>query len=206
MGASPLILRGASIWQGWLDRDAQSMMLQDIRDVVRKAPLLRPITPRGQAMSVRMSAAGRFGWVSDSGGYRYSEQHPQTGTPWPEIPHSVMAVWTALSGYHRPPECCLVNFYDSQARMGMHQDRDEQDFDAPVVSISLGEKGLFRIGNHTRGGKTDSLWLNSGDVVVMGGDARLRYHGIDRIQPGSSTLMPNGGRVNLTLRVVTPPA
>lgn len=87
--------------------------------------------------------------------------------------------------------------------MGLHQDKDEADFSCPVVSISLGDDGLFRIGNTTRGGKTESIWLSSGDVAVMGGDARLVYHGIDRIRPGSSTLLPKGGRINLTLRVVT---
>lgn len=198
-----LNVRDALVWPGFLDAPAQTAMLQDVRDLLRTAPLIRPVTPRGQAMSVRMSAAGRFGWVTDRSGYRYAQAHPGTGAPWPAIPASVLAVWQAVSGCARTPECCLVNFYDADARMGMHQDRDEADMTAPVVSISLGDEALFRIGNHTRGGKTDSLWLRSGDVLVMGGDARLRFHGVDRIKPNTSTLMPKGGRVNLTLRVVT---
>ena len=100
------------------------------------------------------------------------------------------------------PDCCLINFDGEGTRMGLHQDRDEQDFSQPVLSISLGDEALFRMGNVERGGATRSVWLRSGDVVVMGGEARLRHHGIDRIRFGSSPLLPNGGRINLTLRVV----
>lgn len=198
-----LSLRGARLWPGYVDSAAQAALLQDTRTVLQKAPLMRPVTPRGQQMSVRMSAAGRFGWVTDRQGYRYERTHPGTGLPWPDIPSSIRAIWDDLADCPRAPECCLINFYDADARMGMHQDRDEVDFDAPVLSISLGDDALFRIGNHTRGGKTDSVWLRSGDVLVMGGDARLRFHGVDRIKPGTCALMPKGGRVNLTLRVVT---
>lgn len=153
-------------------------------------------------MSVRMTAAGDFGWISDRRGYRYADRHPG-GAEWPPIPAAVLDIWTAVGGCARAPECCLVNFYDAQARMGLHQDRDEADFSAPVVSVSLGDSARFRVGNTTRGGTTESLWLESGDVAVMGGDARLVYHGVDRIKAGSSTLLPEGGRINLTLRVVT---
>ncbi len=153
-------------------------------------------------MSVRMSAAGRFGWISDRRGYRYSETHPD-GQRWPAIPDEVLAIWDQVSGCPRAPECCLINWYGEGARMGMHQDRDEADFTCPVVSVSLGDDGLFRMGNVERGGKTESIWLQSGDVVVMGGAARLAHHGVDRIRFGSSGLLPNGGRINLTLRVVT---
>tara|TARA_R110000787_G_scaffold25155_9_gene70799 strand:- start:1315 stop:1764 length:450 start_codon:yes stop_codon:yes gene_type:complete len=148
-----------------------------------------------------MSAAGKYGWFSDRTGYRYVMAHPN-GTPWPAIPDEVMQIWDALTGLERRPECCLINYYDADARMGLHQDNDEGDYQWPVVSISLGDDGLFRMGNVTRGGKTESVWLQSGDVVVMGGDARLTYHGVDRIKAGSSTLLKGGGRINLTLRVV----
>ncbi|PVA07706.1 alpha-ketoglutarate-dependent dioxygenase AlkB family protein [Thalassorhabdomicrobium marinisediminis] len=197
-----LKIRGVRVWQGRLDRAAQKAMLDDIRDVVAAAPLFSPMTPYGKPMSVRMTSAGRFGWVSDRSGYRYSPTHPN-GQPWPKIPASVLDVWQAVSGSDREPECCLVNFYRDGARMGMHQDRDEADFGEPVVSISLGDDGMFRIGNLTRGGKTESIWLQSGDVVVMGGEARKIYHGIDKTRPGSSSLLEGGGRLNLTLRVVT---
>lgn len=195
-------IRGFLHYPGWLSPAEQAAMLADLRAVVAAAPLFSPMTPYGRPMSVRMTSAGRFGWVSDRRGYRYAEHHPD-GSPWPAIPQSVLTVWQAVSGCARPPECCLVNYYADNARMGMHQDRDEADFTAPVVSISLGDDGLFRIGNETRGGRTQSLWLRSGDVMVMGGAARLLYHGIDRIAPGSSVLLPKGGRINLTLRVVT---
>ena len=200
--ATILRLRGFEIHQGFLDRAAQEALVADLRAVLAAAPLVQPVTPRGRPMSVRMSAAGRFGWITDRKGYRYAETHPQ-GVPWPPIPTSVLAIWDAVAGTPRQPECCLINWYGEGARMGLHQDRDEADFSQPVVSVSLGDDGLFRMGNAERGGKTESVWLGSGDVVVMGGDARLRHHGVDRIRFGSSTLLPNGGRVTLTLRVVT---
>ena len=198
----PLKLRGVMVWQGLLDRAAQAEMVADIREVVAAAPLFSPTTPYGKQMSVQMTSAGRFGWVSDRSGYRYSRTHPN-GQEWPAIPASVLRIWEQVSGSDRTPECCLVNLYRDTAKMGMHQDRDEADFGEPVVSISLGDDGLFRIGNLTRGGKTDSIWLSSGDVVVMGGEARKVYHGIDRTRPGSSSLLDGAGRINLTLRVVT---
>jgi alkylated DNA repair protein (DNA oxidative demethylase) len=194
--------RGFVIHQGFLDRPAQESLVDDLRAVLAQAPLVQPVTPRGRPMSVRMSAAGRFGWITDRKGYRYSETHPD-GQPWPPIPDSVRAIWVAVAGGARDPECCLINWYGEGARMGLHQDRDEADFDCPVVSVSLGDAGLFRMGNVERGGRTESIWLQSGDVVVMGGEARLRHHGVDRIRFGSSTLLPRGGRINLTLRVVT---
>lgn len=199
---APLDLRGAQVWQGFLDAAAQRALLDDIRAIMRAAPPVQPVTPRGRPMSVRMTAAGRFGWISDRGGYRYAETHP-SGAPWPAIPPRVQAIWDAVSGCERAPECCLVNLYGEGARMGLHQDRDEADFGCPVVSVSLGDAGLFRVGNTTRGGPTESIWLQSGDVVVLGGPARLAHHGVDRIRFKSSQLLEEGGRINLTLRVVT---
>ena len=152
-------------------------------------------------MSVRLTAAGDFGWFSDQRGYRYVKQHP-SGVNWPEIPAEIMAIWRVVAGGVPDPECCLVNFYGEGASMGLHQDRDEANFDWPVVSISLGDDALFRVGGTERGGKTESIWLQSGDVAVMGGAARLNYHGIDRIKFGSSSLLKEGGRLNVTLRVV----
>jgi len=195
-----LTVRGVAVHPGLLDRPAQEAMIAAVRDVVAAAPLFRPVTARGREMSVRMTSAGAVGWVSDRRGYRYEPRHP-SGVDWPPIPPEVLAVWRAVSGDVQDPDCCLVNFYDEGARMGMHQDRDEADFSHPVVSISLGDEALFRIGNRERGGKTESLWLRSGDVLVMGGEARLLHHGIDRVKPGTSTLLKDGGRLNLTLRV-----
>lgn len=194
--------RGFVIYRGYLDRSAQESLVDVVRDVLEQVPLVQPVTPRGKPMSVRMSAAGEFGWVSDRGGYRYAPTHPN-GTEWPPIPAEVLAIWQDVSGATRRPECCLINWYGEGARMGLHQDRDEADLTQPVVSVSLGDSGLFRMGNVDRGGSTGSVWLDSGDVVVMGGAARLCHHGVDRIRFGSSTLLPRGGRINLTLRVVT---
>lgn len=152
-------------------------------------------------MSVQMTSAGRYGWYSDRSGYRYAETHPDGGQ-WPDIPESILDIWRESVGTERLPDCCLVNYYGEGARMGMHQDRDEKDFSWPVLSVSLGDDALLRIGSTTRGGQTESVWLQSGDVVNMGGEARLAYHGISRIRFGSSSLLPRGGRINLTLRVV----
>lgn len=184
----------------------QEKLAADLRDVAAFAPLFTPRMPRtGKPFSVRMTNCGRLGWVSDAaGGYRYQATHPETGAPWPAMPALALKAWEA-SGYAHPPEACLVNFYDAAARMGLHQDRDEAALDAPVVSISLGDSCLFRFGGVERGGPTKSLRLHSGDVVVIGGAARLCFHGVDRIMSGSSTLLPKGGRINLTLRRVTQP-
>ncbi len=197
----PLHLRGVPVFKGFLDTSAQTAMLEDLRAVAAAAPLFSPQTPYGKPMSVRMTSAGKYGWWSDRRGYRYERRHP-SGREWPAIPDSVLSVWDGVTGLARRPDCCLVNFYTVRSRMGMHQDRDEADFSFPVVSVSLGDDALFRIGNRTRGGRTDSVWLSSGDVVVMGGPARLLYHGVDRIRQGTSTLLKEGGRINLTLRVV----
>lgn len=196
-----LKLRGFEIHKSLLDVAEQEQLVATVREVVRAAPLFRPDTPYGKPMSVRMTAAGLYGWFSDRTGYRYVPAHP-TGRPWPPIPQEMLAIWDKVTGLERQPECCLINYYATDAKMGMHQDKDEASFEWPVVSVSLGDEALFRIGNTTRGGKTESVWLQSGDVAVMGGEARLTYHGVDRVRAGSSTLLPKGGRINLTLRVV----
>ena len=196
-----LNVRGFEMFSNCIDASGQAALLQDLRKVVAEAPLFSPMTPYGKPMSVRMTSAGKYGWYADRAGYRYAQTHPE-GMAWPAIPDSVLALWRALVSEARVPDCCLLNFYGEGARMGMHKDCDEADFSWPVLSVSLGDDALFRIGNDTRGGKTEKIWLHSGDVVRMGGDARLRYHGIDRIRFGSSRLLPAGGRINLTLRVV----
>ena len=191
---------------GFFDPAAQASLVEDIRAVVAAAPLFVPVMPRtGRPMSVRMTNCGALGWVTDrERGYRYQPAHPVTGRPWPAIPPRLLDLWAEVADYGAPPEACLVNFYDGTAKMGLHQDRDEGTFDAPVVSVSLGDDCLFRIGGTERGGPTRSLRLRSGDVFVLGGASRLAFHGVDRIYPGTSTLLKQGGRINLTLRRVTP--
>ena len=202
MEAPAVSLRGVEVWPGFLGRPAQELVLRDVLAVMEAAPPFHPVTRWGKAMSVAMTSAGRVGWISDRRGYRYEPRHPE-GQPWPPIPASVLAIWGSVAPGARAPECCLVNLYRGGARMGLHQDRDEADFSQPVVSVSLGDEALFRVGGTERGGPTESLWLRSGDVCVIGGPARLALHGVDRVREGSSALIPGGGRINLTLRVVT---
>lgn len=193
---------GVVIRRAMLDLAAQQALLADLRAVIATAPLVRPVTPWGKPMSVRMTSAGRLGWVIARGRYAYADRHPETGVPWPPIPESVLGIWRAVSGWPDDPDCCLINWYSEGARMGLHQDRDEGRFDAPVVSVSLGDPARFRIGTTVRKGPTRSTMLHSGDVAVMGGAARLVFHGIDGLRFGEGTLLPDGGRINLTLRVV----
>jgi DNA oxidative demethylase len=193
---------------GKLDRQAQMALLAEIRAVIGQAPLFTPTMPRsGNPMSVRMTNCGPLGWVTDKEhGYRYQATHPVTGNPWPPMPKLLLDLWDEVAAYPAPPEACLVNYYAGAAKMGLHQDKDEEDFEAPVLSVSLGDTGVFRVGGRSRKDPTRALELKSGDVVVLGGDDRLAYHGIDRILPGTSDLLPEGGRFNLTLRRVTKPS
>jgi alkylated DNA repair protein (DNA oxidative demethylase) len=192
---------GFEIHKGYLDRPAQAALVEDLRAVAAAAPFFAPLTPWGKPMSVRMTSAGKYGWYSDRRGYRYEPRHP-SGVDWPPIPERVLAVWRALVSAERMPDCCLVNFYGAKARMGLHRDADEKDFSWPVLSISLGDPATFRMGGAERSDPTTSVTLESGDVVVMGGAVRRAYHGIDRIRFGVSDLLPQGGRINLTCRVV----
>ncbi len=195
----------------YFEKAAQSALLQCIDECLKTAPLFQPVMPRtGKPFSVMMSNCGSLGWVSDRAGYRYQASHPATGSPWPPIPEPLMRLWTDVADYPHPPEACLINYYRPGARMGLHQDKDEEDFAAPVVSVSLGDSAVFRLGGTTRRGPTRSMRLSSGDVVVLAGADRLAFHGIDRVLSGSSRLLdaftdqfPEGGRVNLTLRRVT---
>jgi len=199
--------RGFRLVGGYLDRSAQETLLEELREVMRRAPLYTARMPKsGRPLSVRMTNCGALGWMTDIAGYRYQGHHPETGAPWPPIPGMLLAAWRELSRYPHPPEACLVNLYGPHARMGLHQDRDEEDMAAPVVSLSLGDTCVFRIGGDKRGDRTHTLRLASGDAVVLGGGARFAFHGVDRILPGTSTLLAEGGRINLTLRRVTRPS
>jgi alkylated DNA repair protein (DNA oxidative demethylase) len=195
---------GFRLFPGMVGRAAQEAMASALRQVIADAPLVRPVTAWGKPMSVRMTAAGRLGWVIRRGRYGYAAAHPETGRPWPPIPEGVLEVWRAVADWPDDPDCCLINWYGEGARMGLHRDADEGEagFAAPVVSISLGDPARFRMGGPGRKYPTASVVLNSGDLVVMGGGARLAYHGIDRVLFGAGDLLPGGGRINLTLRVV----
>ena len=197
---------GLTLLPGRLSRGEQEALVASLRDVVRLAPFFTPVMPRtGKPFSVRMTNCGPLGWVADRAGYRYGSTHPQTGRPWPAIPSALLALWDEVTGYAAPPEACLVHFYGPDARMGLHQDRDEDDVEAPLLSLSLGDTARFRLGGIDRRDPTRSFPLASGDVMMLAGPLRLAHHGIDRILPGTSTLLTGGGRLNLTLRRVTRP-
>jgi alkylated DNA repair protein (DNA oxidative demethylase) len=207
MTERPTLPPGVRHLPSYLPQEAQETLLEAIRAVVRQAPLYVPAMPRtGKEMSVRMTNCGALGWVTDQErGYRYQPMHPVIGEPWPPIPEALLRLWQEVADYPHPPQACLVNFYTADAKMGQHQDRDESEFAAPVVSVSLGDDCLFRVGGTRRTDKTVSLRLCSGDVLVLGGESRLAFHGVDRIYPGTSMLLKSDGRINLTLRRVTAP-
>jgi len=196
---------GVTLWPHRLDPSEQAALLDAVFAGIAQAPFFDPTMPRtGKKFSVRMTNFGPLGWVSDTAkGYRYEQAHPETAQPWPPIPDGLLRLWQETTAYGAPPEACLVNFYGPSARMGLHRDQDEAAADAPVLSVSLGDSAYFRFGTANLKGETRRLKLNSGDVLTFGGPARLMYHGIDRILPGTSTLIPGGGRINLTLRRVT---
>jgi DNA oxidative demethylase len=197
-GAGLCLAPGLILFRHYLDDAAQRALAAEIEDALMQAPWYVPRMPRSdRAFSVKMTNCGSLGWVSD-------REHPVTGEAWPPIPPSVLDIWRALASYPYLPEACLINFYDGSAKMGLHQDRDELDLAAPVVSISLGDSCCFRYGLLRRD-PAKKLELFSGDILVMGGPARLMFHGVDGIFAGTSGLLPDGGRINLTLRRVTRP-
>ncbi len=195
---------GFQLFPAALDASAQKALANEVLGLIEVVPTAHYVTPGGKAMSVAMSNLGPLGWVSDAAGYRYQAAHPATGRPWPPIPPVLMDLWARHADPLVPPDACLVNLYRGSAKMGLHQDRDEADMRFPVLSVSLGDTAVFRIGGTTRGGRTASVRLASGDVCMLGAEARLAFHGVDRIIPGSSSLIPGGGRLNLTLRRAAP--
>lgn len=202
---------GVELRRGWFDPRQQRELMRDIAAIARDAPFFTPRMPRtGKPFSVTMTNAGPLGWVSDAAGYRYQASHPVTGAPWPAIPPPLLGLWRDVMGGAAPPEACLVNLYRGKARLGSHVDRDEETFDFPVVSVSLGDEAVFHIGGRRRSDPKVRIALRSGDVVVLGGAARLAHHGIDRVLAGTSDIVDLGdgivgGRINLTLRRVTAP-
>ncbi|MBX3494831.1 MAG: alpha-ketoglutarate-dependent dioxygenase AlkB [Parvibaculum sp.] len=199
---------GLTLYPRHLDAAAQKALAIELVQAFERAPPYRPKMPRtGKPWSIRQTNFGALGWVSQPQGYGYAARDEVNNAPWPAIPAALLALWREVAAYPAPPECCLVNLYEEpKARMGLHRDEDEAALDAPVVSLSLGDTCVFRVGGFARGDKSKSFRLSSGDVLVMGGPSRLRFHGVDRVISGSSQLIPGGGRINLTLRRVTKPA
>lgn len=196
-----------------LDRGTQLALVRQVAAIAAQAPFSHyavPGRPGAQParMSVAMTAAGLWGWVSDAAGYRYTARHPGTGRPWPPLPSVLPDLWRTLTAYPLPPDSCLINLYTGAARMGLHRDEDEEVADAPILNISLGDTAVFRLGGVARRDPTRSFRVGSGTVMVFAGAARSVFHGVDRILAGSSTLLaeagagelPAQGRLNLTLR------
>jgi alkylated DNA repair protein (DNA oxidative demethylase) len=183
-----------------LDEAEQAVLAAEVMVAIQAAPPLRQTTPFGRPMSVLQTSLGPLGWTSDAGGYRYEPVHPQAGRPWPAMPDRLLGLWARHAQCGREPDSCLVNLYQEGARMGLHVDADEVDDAVPVLSISLGDTAIFRLGGPGRRDPTRSFRLASGDVCLLAGASRRAFHGVDRIITGSSRLIPGGGRINLTLR------
>lgn len=194
------VVPGFDLWPQALDRATQEALIAAVLAAGEVAPFTHYDTPMGKPMSVAMSSFGPLGWVSDKDGYRYADRAPDGTRPWAPMPAALEDLWRELGDANIPADTCLINLYRGDARMGLHQDRDEADPRFPVLSISLGDTAVFRIGGTSRKDPTRSLKLASGDVCRLSGPARLAFHGVDRVIAGSSSLVPGGGRINLTLR------
>lgn len=193
-------------YPGYFSYDQQQDLINAVKTGIAQAPFYQPTMPRtGTPLSVVMSNFGSLGWVTDKDmGYRYEPAHPITGEPWPDLPEALGRLWDEVTKFPARPEACLINWYKEEkaSKMGMHVDNDENDLRAPVVSVSLGDPAMFRIGGPKRGGPTQGIKLYSGDVVVLAGEARLCHHGVSKVYYGQSALVPKGGRINLTMRRV----
>ena len=197
--------QGFAHYPGYFSPPEQQALITAVKEGVDVAPFYVPRMPgTGQPLSVAMSNFGSLGWVTDKSGYRYDPVHPKTKAAWPKIPPALLNLWRDVTDFPQDPEACLINWYREGNKMGAHIDNDEGEARAPIVSVSLGDPALFRIGGPTRGGSTKGLKLFSGDVVVMGGESRFCYHSVSKIFYGQSALVPRGGRINLTMRRVRP--
>lgn len=181
----------------------ENEVLPALATVITLAPLRHMITPGGFAMSVATTSCGDLGWVSDKNGYRYAACDPLTGKVWPAMPASFKQLAkqaASMAGFENfEPDACLINRYEVGARMGLHQDKDERDFSQPIVSVSLGVPAMFQIGGFARADKVMKLSLYHGDLVVWGGESRLRFHGVLPIKAGSHPVLGEC-RINLTFR------
>ncbi|HVJ43596.1 MAG TPA: DNA oxidative demethylase AlkB [Dongiaceae bacterium] len=196
------IAEGATILRGFAGAMAPAL-IEAIGDVAKQAPFRQMTTPGGYQMSVAMTSCGAFGWVTDRQGYRYATHDPHSGAPWPDMPAPFLALATsaaAAGGFAGfAPNSCLINRYEPGSKLSLHQDRDEQDLGAPIVSVSLGMPAIFQFGGIKRSDPIRRHRLESGDVVVWGGATRLAYHGIALLKPGYHPLT-GPYRYNLTFR------
>jgi alkylated DNA repair protein (DNA oxidative demethylase) len=192
-----------AMWFHGLALSVEKQLLADVERVVAAAPFRHMLTPGGRRMSVAMTNCGTLGWVTDQSGYRYDSRDPTTGEPWPPMPATfteLAATAADRAGFSRfVPDSCLINRYEPGTRLSLHQDKDEHEFDAPIVSVSLGLPAVFLFGGLRRADTPQRLLLEHGDVVVWGGPARLRYHGIHRLEDGRHPVV-GPYRINLTFR------
>ncbi|WP_282349897.1 DNA oxidative demethylase AlkB [Pseudomonas sp. PS01301] len=196
LGEQTFVLRGFAL--PWLDE-----ILPALRKVLKAAPFRRMETPGGHTMSVALSNCGQFGWSTDARGYRYVSDDPLTGRPWPALPdvlHTLAREAAAAAGFDDfSPDACLLNRYVPGAKMSLHQDRDERDYGAPIVSVSLGLAAMFQLGGLQRSDRPLRVPLLHGDVMVWGGVDRLRFHGVLPLKEGVHPVM-GPQRINFTLR------
>ena len=196
MAESAVLLRGFA-------KAFEAALIADIGDIVRQAPFRHMLTPGGHQMSVAMTNCGGYGWVTDRSGYRYDANDPEAARPWPAMPPSFCrraGQAAARAGFHGfAPDACLINRYAPGAKMSLHQDKDEDDFGAPIVSVSLGLPAIFLFGGLQRSGKPRRFRLEHGDIAVWGGPARLNFHGVAPLADGEHALMGRQ-RINLTFR------
>jgi alkylated DNA repair protein (DNA oxidative demethylase) len=196
------ILKDVYLLSGFVLPD-ESQLLADLAAVIEKAPLRNMVTPRGLPMSVQTTSCGALGWVSDRKGYRYSPVDPINHQPWPQMPQSFRLMAgeaAAISGFANfEPDACLINRYPTGAKMGLHQDKDEQDFTQPIVSVSLGVSAVFQMGGLKRSDKALKFALHHGDVLVWGREARLRFHGVLPVKAATHPML-GACRINLTFR------
>jgi len=200
--AQESLAQGAVLLRGFA-APVEADLVADMRALVAQAPFRHMVTPGGHQMSVAMTNCGSLGWVTDRTGYRYDGIDPESGKPWPAMPKSFRelagqaAARAGFDGF--APDACLINCYEPGARMSLHQDKDEGDFDAPIVSVSLGLPAIFLFGGPKRSDKPRRFRLEHGDVVVWGGPARLYFHGVAPLADGEHPLLGRQ-RINLTFR------
>jgi DNA oxidative demethylase len=197
-----VMAEGAVLLRGFA-QSVEAELIAALREIAAQAPFRHMVTPGGHQMSVAMTNCGRYGWVTDRGGYRYDANDPETAKPWPAMPASFYrlagqaAASAGFDGF--APDACLVNRYEPGARMSLHQDKDETDFSAPIVSVSLGLPAIFLFGGMKRSDKPRRFRLQHGDVVVWGGPTRLFFHGVAPLADGEHALLGRQ-RINLTFR------
>jgi alkylated DNA repair protein (DNA oxidative demethylase) len=194
------VIPGLDYFPNYLSIKEIDLLNEEINLAIKQAPFFVPTMPKtAKKFSVKITNMGNLGWVSDRvSGYRYQDYHPVNYKKWPKISDNIINIWQTLTNLKERPDCCLINHYDKNAKMGLHVDNDENDFSYPVLSISLGNSALFRFGGLKRNDKTKSFKLNNGDALMMHGPARLIYHGIDKVYASNNF----NHRINLTLRKI----